>query len=341
MANIAILGSGAFGTALSILCHRVGHTVKVWSRSPAVFLEEEGQRFHKKLPGISVPWEVEFSTELSCVEGCELLILAVPSFAIRENCRNVRGRINKDTVLLCAAKGLEKGSFKDFVTVIEEELPENPCVALSGPSFAAEIAKGIPTTVVAASRNREASNKVQDLLMDKTLRIYVSDDVIGVELGGALKNSIAVCSGICDGLLDNAANAKAALMTRGITEIARLGVALGGRQETFAGLSGIGDLMLTCSSSQSRNYRFGQLLSQGLQVQEAMDSIGMVVEGYYVTGTAYELAQSMNVEMPIVTQAYEVLYKGKDPKQALQDLMGRPKRHESEEIWLQTTKQKL
>ncbi len=238
--------------------------------------------------------------------------------------------------MLCAAKGLEKGTFKDFVTVIEEELPNNPCVALSGPSFAAEIAQGIPTTVVAASRNREAADQVQDLLMDKTLRIYVSDDVIGVELGGALKNSIAVCSGICDGLLDNAANTKAALMTRGITEIARLGVALGGRQETFAGLSGIGDLMLTCSSNQSRNYRFGQLLSQGLQVQEAMDSIGMVVEGYYVTGTAYELAQSMNVDMPIVTQAYEVLYKGKNPKQALQDLMGRPKRHESEEIWLKS-----
>ena len=180
MAHIAILGSGAFGTALSILCHRVGHTVNVWSRSPAVFLEKDGQRFHKKLPGIPVPWEVTFSTELSCVKGCDLLILAVPSFAIRENCRNIGQWINKDTILLCAAKGLEKGSFKDFVTVIEEELPENPCVALSGPSFAIEIAKGIPTTVVAASRNREAANQVQDLLMDQTLRIYVSDDVIGV-----------------------------------------------------------------------------------------------------------------------------------------------------------------
>lgn len=336
MANIAIMGSGAFGTALAILCQRCGHQVSVWSRSPAELQKSGDFLCHKKLPNIEISEEITFSTDLSCVADSELLILALPSFAIRENCRKIRELISPEAILLCAAKGLEKGTFKDFVTVIEEELPNNPCVALSGPSFAAEIAKGIPTTVVAASRNREAADKVQDLLMDKTLRIYVSDDVIGVELGGALKNSIAVCSGICDGLLANAANTKAALMTRGITEIARLGVALGGRQETFAGLSGIGDLMLTCSSNQSRNYRFGQLLSQGLQVQEAMDSIGMVVEGYYVTGTAYELAQSMNVDMPIVTQAYEVLYRGKDPKQALQDLMGRPKRHESEEIWLKT-----
>ena len=336
MANIAIMGSGAFGTALAVLCHRCGHKVNVWSRSEAE-LKQKGETIcHKKLPNIEISKEITFSTDLSCLVDCELLILALPSFAIRENCAKIRELISEKTIILCAAKGLEKGTYKDFVTVIEEELPNSPCVALSGPSFATEIAKGIPTTVVAASRNREAADMVQDLLMDKTLRIYVSDDVIGVELGGALKNSIAVCSGICDGLLDNASNTKAALMTRGITEIARLGVALGGRQETFAGLSGIGDLMLTCSSNQSRNYRFGQLLSQGMQVQEAMDSIGMVVEGYHVTGTAYELAQSMNVDMPIVTQAYEVLYKGKNPKLALQDLMARPKRHESEEIWLES-----
>ena len=336
MAKIAIMGSGAFGTALAVLCHRCGHRVSVWSRSPAELQLLDGKLYHKKLREIEISRDITFSTDISCVKGSELLILALPSFAIRENCHKIRDLIDEETILLCAAKGLEKGSYKDFVTVIEEELPNNPCVALSGPSFAEEIAKGIPTTVVAASRNREAADTVQDLLMDKTLRIYVSDDVIGVELGGALKNSIAVCSGICDGLLDNAANTKAALMTRGITEIARLGVALGGRQETFGGLSGIGDLMLTCSSNQSRNYRFGQLLSQGFPVQEAMDSIGMVVEGYYVTGTAYELSQKMGVDMPIVTQAYEVLYRGKDPKQALQDLMGRPKRHESEEIWLQS-----
>ena len=336
MAKITILGSGAFGTALAVMCSRMGHAVTVWGRSAAELREEDGVLFHKKLPGIPVSREIDFSTEFSAVKGSDMVILAIPSFAIRENCRKLRPLIKKETLVLCAAKGLEKGSFKDFVTVMEEELPENPCVALSGPSFAAEIAKEIPTTVVVASRSREAAEAAQDLLMNQSFRIYVSDDVIGVELGGALKNIIAVCSGICDGLLDNAANTKAALMTRGITEIARLGVALGGQQETFGGLSGIGDLMLTCSSSQSRNYRFGYLLSQGVAVQEAMDSIGMVVEGYHVTGTAYELSRSLQVDMPIVTQAYEVLYRNKSPKQAMIDLMGRPKRHESEEIWLKS-----
>ena len=336
MAKIAILGSGAFGAALAVMCCSMGHDVTVWSRSPVELKETDGQLFHKKLPGVSVSREIDFTTEISSVQGSDMVILAIPSFAIRENCRKIRPLIGENTLIVCAAKGLEKGSFKDFITVIEEELPENRCVALSGPSFAAEIAQGIPTTVVVASRSREAAEAAQDMLMNHNFRIYVSDDVIGVELGGALKNIIAVCSGICDGLLENAANTKAALMTRGITEIARLGVALGGRQETFAGLSGIGDLMLTCSSSQSRNYRFGQLLSQGMAVQEAMDSIGMVVEGYHVTGTAYELAGSLNVDMPIVTQAYEVLYQNKNPKQALMDLMGRPKRHESEEIWLES-----
>lgn len=335
MAKIAILGSGAFGSALSIMCSHAGHEVVVWSRSAAKLQEEEGLRFHSKLPGVAVPEDIVFSTDLNCIKGCDLVLLAIPSFGIRENCRNIRPLLRKDAVVVCAAKGLEKGSFKDFVTVIEEELPDNDCVALSGPSFAAEIAREIPTTVVVASRKREAANRVQDLLMNPSFRIYVSDDIIGVELGGALKNIIAVCSGICDGLLDHAANTKAALMTRGITEIARLGTAMGGQQETFAGLSGIGDLMLTCSSNLSRNYRFGQLLSQGMTVQAAMESIGMVVEGYYATGTAYELAKSMGVDMPIVNQAYEVLYKGKEPKQALVDLMGRPKRHESEEIWLE------
>ncbi len=335
MSKICILGSGAFGSALGAMCRRAGHEVTVWSRNPAQLLEKEGLLYHKKLP-VPLPEGIHFTTELNAVKDSELLLLAIPSFAIRENCRNIRPLLKAGVPVVCAAKGLEKESFKDFITVMEEELPENPAVALSGPSFAAEIAADVPTTVVVASHSRAASEQVQDLLMNSSFRIYVSDDIIGVELGGALKNIIALCSGICDGLLDNAANTKAALMTRGITEIARLGVALGGQQETFAGLSGIGDLMLTCSSNLSRNYRFGQLLSQGRTVEEAMEEIGMVVEGYHVTGTAYELAKKMDVDMPIVSQAYAVLYEGKSPKQALIDLMGRPKRHESEEIWLQT-----
>ncbi len=321
MSNITILGSGAFGTALAAMCCRAGHSVTVWSRHPAKALE-------------NLPEGIIFTTELENICDSELVILAIPSFAIRENCRNIKPLIKSGVPVVCAAKGLEKGTYKDFISVMEEELTENPAVALSGPSFAAEITQGMPTTVVVASHSRAAAEQVQDILMNQNFRIYVNDDIIGVELGGALKNIIALCAGICDGLLDNAANTKAALMTRGITEIARLGVAMGAQQETFAGLSGIGDLMLTCSSTLSRNYRFGQLLSQGLSVNEAMERIGMVVEGYHVTGTAYELAQKMGVDMPIVAQAYAVLYEDKDPKQALVDLMGRPKRHESEEIWL-------
>lgn len=334
MAKIFICGAGAFGSALAVACLRAGQQVTVWSRSQPQWLQEGSPRQHPKLPGVQLPEEIQFTTSLEEAKDCQLLLLAVPSYAIRETCRRLRPHLGREAIAICAAKGLEEESFRDFVSVMEEELPENPCGALSGPSFAAEIARGIPTTVVVANRNQAAAQQVQELLMNSSLRIYLSDDVIGVELGGALKNIIAVCSGICDGLLQGAANPKAALMTRGITEIARLGVALGGRRETFGGLTGIGDLMLTCSSDQSRNYRFGKLLSQGLGAQEAMERIGMVVEGYYCTRTAYRLAQKLGVDMPIVTQAYQVLYEGKDPSQALLDLMGRPRRWESESVWL-------
>lgn len=334
MAEIAVLGAGVFGTALAIHCEANGHNVSVWSRSKAEIFEENSKIYHKKIPQIQISDKITFTNDLKIVKNSEIVIFAIPSFAIRENCRQISSLISRETIIVCVAKGLEKGTFKDLATVISEELPENPCVILSGPSFAAEIARSIPTTVVAASKNLEAADKVQDLLMDKNFRIYVSDDLVGVELGGALKNIIAVCSGICDGLLENSANAKAALMTRGITEIARLGVAMGGKQETFAGLSGIGDLMLTCSGSQSRNYKFGKLLSEGMSAEEALAAVGMVVEGYYCTEVAYELAAKLGIEMPIVNQAYEVLYKNKNPKQAIMDLMSRPKRNENEEIWL-------
>ena len=230
------------------------------------------------------------------------------------------------------AKGLEDGSYKRLSQVLEEELPQQRIVALSGPSHAEEVGRGAPTTVTVASRERAAAEEVQDLLMNPTLRLYVSDDVIGVELGGALKNVIALAAGIADGL-QLGDNAKAALMTRGITEIARLGVAMGARTETFAGLAGIGDLIVTCTSMHSRNRRAGILIGQGENAQEAVRQVG-TVEGYPCAKTAYELSRKLQVEMPIVEQAYGVLYQRKDPSQALRDLMSRPKRHESEVIWL-------
>ena len=231
------------------------------------------------------------------------------------------------------AKGLEQGSFHDFSTVLSQEIPQCANVVLSGPSHAEEVSRAEATTVVASSKDKEAARKVQDWLMNPSFRVYVNDDLIGVELGGALKNIIAVAAGIADGL-GLGDNAKAALMTRGITEIARLGVAMGGHQETFAGLSGIGDLIVTCTSMHSRNRRFGIKIGQGVPAQQALEEVGMVVEGYSCTAVARELAHQLGVDMPITEQTYQVLYCNKPADQAMRDLMGRPKRNESENIWV-------
>ena len=339
MSDVMILGAGSFGISLAMMCHRCGHKVTVWSHREEQARQLREDREQKALlPGVKLPEDMEFTAVLDKARGKDLVILAVPSFAVRSTCRKLSPYMEKNTIVSCVAKGLEQDTYKDFATVMAEELPDNPCVILSGPSHAEELGRGVPTTIVAASRSREAAETVQDILMNPTLRIYVSDDVVGVELGGALKNIIALSAGICDGL-ELGDNPKAALMTRGITEIARLGVVMGGRQETFAGLSGIGDLIVTCTSVHSRNRRFGILVGQGVPVEEALRQVGMVVEGYSCTRIAYELAQRLHVEMPIVTQAYEVLYQGKDPKDALHDLMVRPKRHECEEIWLSGQKE--
>ena len=341
MSDVMILGAGSFGISLAMMCHRCGHKVTVWSHREEQARQLREDREQKALlPGVKLPEDMEFTAVLDKARGKDLVILAVPSFAVRSTCRKLSPYMEKNTIVSCVAKGLEQDTYKDFATVMAEELPDNPCVILSGPSHAEELGRGVPTTIVAASRSREAAETVQDILMNPTLRIYVSDDVVGVELGGALKNIIALSAGICDGL-ELGDNPKAALMTRGITEIARLGVVMGGRQETFAGLSGIGDLIVTCTSVHSRNRRFGILVGQGVPVEEALRQVGMVVEGYSCTRIAYELAQRLHVEMPIVTQAYEVLYQGKDPKDALHDLMVRPKRHECEEIWLSGQKENV
>lgn len=335
MADITVMGAGGFGTALAMMSHGCGHRVALWSHREAQALELAASRQQPRLlPGILIPQEIEITSQAARAARSDLVIIATPSHAVRETCRKLAPVLGRGTVLACVSKGLEQQSHLDFAQVMSQELPQTPNVVLSGPCHAEEVARGEATTVVAASRQREVAEYVQDTLMNPTLRIYVNDDVIGVELGGALKNIIAVAAGIADGLRLGD-NAKAALMTRGITEIARLGVAMGGRQETFAGLSGIGDLIVTCTSMHSRNRRFGILVGEGRPVEEALTQVGMVVEGYSCTRTAYELSRKMGVEMPIVTQAYEVLYHGKAPQAALRELMERPKRHESERIWLQ------
>ncbi|RPF43460.1 glycerol 3-phosphate dehydrogenase (NAD(P)+) [Hydrogenoanaerobacterium saccharovorans] len=336
MAKIGVLGAGGFGIALSVMCNKMGHEVTLWSAFPAEITEiiRDGQNL-RLLPKVKIPQEIKLTSNIEDLQGNDLIILAVPSFAVRETAHKLQPYMGEGSVLATVAKGLEDQSHKRLSEVIAEELPQCKIVVISGPSHAEEVATGVPTTVVAASSSRQAAEHVQDLLMNPTLRIYVNDDIKGVEYGGALKNVIALAAGICDGqkLGDNS---KAALMTRGITEIARLGVALGANHETFGGLSGIGDLIVTCTSMHSRNRRAGIFIGQGNTARQALEKVGMTVEGYLATKAAYELSKSVDVEMPIVEQCYLVLYKNKSPKKAIADLMGRPKRHESETIWLQT-----
>lgn len=336
MEKIIILGSGGFGTALAIMCQGMGHQTILYSpfQEELDRIRQDGEN-KRLLPGVPVSEAIELTSDLSAAEGCSLAIIATPSFAVRSTAANLRPHLSDNTVVVCVSKGLEAGSLKTFSQVLGEELPGRSICIVSGPSHAEEVARGIPTTVVAASTDRRAAEFVQDTLMNPSLRIYVNDDVTGVELGGALKNIIALAAGASDGL-QLGDNPKAALMTRGITEIARLGIAMGAKSETFAGLSGIGDLIVTCTSMHSRNRRAGILIGQGKTAKEAIDEVGMTVEGYTCTKAAYEMAQRAGVEMPIITEIYRVLYEGKAPKEAIRDLMGRPKRHESEVIWLLT-----
>ena len=333
MAQIAILGAGGFGISLGVAFSREGHQVTLWSHTPQTVEMLVKEREHKKLlAGILIPEDVVITGDIACAAHQDIVVVATPSKAVRETCCRIASLLSKKTVVVCVSKGLEKDTLKDMCQVMEEELT-NPVVILSGPSHAEEVGRGEVTTVVAASRSQEAACYVQHTLMSRTLRIYVSDDVVGVELGGSLKNVIALAAGICDGL-GLGDNAKAALMTRGLAEIARLGVAMGGKQETFAGLSGIGDLIVTCTSMHSRNRRAGILVGQGMTGAQAVEQVGMTVEGIGSTLAAYQMAKKLGVEMPIVTQMYQVLFQGKDPREAVQELMGRPGRSETESSWL-------
>lgn len=327
------MGAGGFGIALAVMCERMGHSVRVWSAFPEELetILRDGEHT-KLLPGVKVSSTIDLTPDISSIAGADLVILAVPSHVVRKVAAQAAPHVSEHTVIVNVAKGLEEGSLKRLSEVLVEENPANPIVALSGPSHAEEVGRGIPTTVVACSYDRAAAELVQETLTSEVFRVYVNDDVIGCELGGALKNPIALCAGILDGM-NLGDNPKAALMTRGIVEIARLGIAMGGRGETFTGLTGIGDLIVTCTSMHSRNHRAGILIGQGIPPQEAVARIG-TVEGYYAARTAWELSHRMHVDMPIVEQLYRVLYQNKDIDTAIRDLMGRPSRHETESGWL-------
>ena len=332
--KITVLGSGGWGTALALLLLENGHDVTLWSfsKDELAVIRETGE--NPLLKGVEIPKELSLTNDLGDVKGSKVVVLATPSFAVRNTARQLSTLVEEGTVLVTVSKGIEKDTSLRLSQVIESEVGEKcPVVVLSGPSHAEEVGRHVPTAVVSASKSREAAELVQDLFMNGRFRVYSSSDVVGVELGAAFKNVIALCAGCCDGM-GYGDNTKAMLMTRGLSEVARLGVALGASTETFAGLAGVGDLIVTCTSMHSRNRRCGILIGQGKSVEEAVKEIGAVVEGYYAAATVKFLADKTGIEMPISQAAYEVLYEGRDAKDAMRDLMTRSKGHEVETNWL-------
>ncbi len=330
MANISIIGAGSWGMALAVLLHGNGHRLTVWSALPQEVEELSVSREQKdKLPGVRLPEDIRVTGELKeAVCGNEVLVLAVPSIYVRSTAKEMAPFVTKGQIVVCVAKGIEEESLKILTDVIGEELPEVIVTALSGPSHAEEVGRGLPTTCVVGAKNRAIAEFVQNLFMSPVFRVYTSPDMLGIELGGALKNVVALAAGIADGL-GYGDNTKAALITRGIAEISRLGVALGGRWETFYGLSGIGDLIVTCASMHSRNRRAGILLGKGYSMEEAMKEVHMVVEGVYSAKAALALAKGCGVEMPIIQQVNCILFEGKSPSEAVKDLMLRDKKLEA------------
>ena len=331
MAKIMILGSGGFGLAVAIACSEAGHEVTVWSkfRDEIEAIERTGE-LKAKLPGVKIPKEISLTTDISLCKGKELVILGITTAFCRSVCEEAKPYIDKTAIVVNTAKGLEEGTLKTMSVVTKESLPDNRVAILTGPSHAEELARGIPTTVCVAADTKEVAVLVQQALSSRNFRIYSNDDVLGCELGGSLKNVIALAAGVCDGL-GLGDNTKAALMTRGIREISALGTAMGAQEETFAGLSGIGDLIVTCTSMHSRNRRAGILIGQGMRPADAVAQVG-TVEGYYCCRAAYGLAKRYDVEMPITEALYRVLYEEADVKQAVHSLMDRPKKHEYEKL---------
>ena len=326
-----VLGSGGWGTALSLVLHRNGHPVTLWSHVPEKAAYMERARENPRLEGVPLPPELRLTADMVCLTEAELVVVAVPSYAVRETAHAAAPLLRPGTLLVTAAKGIERDTHLRMSQILEQETGGAfPIAALSGPSHAEEVGRHVPTGVVAASEDLELARQVQDLFMNPRFRVYTSTDKVGTELCAALKNIIALCAGCCDGM-GCGDNTKALLMTRGLAEMARLGVALGGKQETFAGLAGVGDLIVTCCSMHSRNRRCGILIGKGVEPKEAVKEIGAVVEGYYAAVTARTLAQKVGIEMPIAQAAYEVLYEGRDVHAVVTELMSRAKRSETEE----------
>ena len=321
--KITILGSGGWGLALSCTCDRAGHSVTVWSafQDEIDAIKRTGE-LKAKLPGIRIPKTVALTTDISCVTGADIVLIGIPTPYVRSVCEQAKPYMSAESILVSTAKGLEDGTLKRMSEIISEVYPDNRIVVMSGPSHAEELGLGIPTAVAVASEDREAAEYIQQAFSDNTLRLYVNSDVIGCEIGGAVKNVIALCCGVTDGL-GLGDNTKAALITRGLSEITRLGVKVGGKRATFAGLAGLGDLVVTCTSIHSRNYRAGVLIGKGTDPEEAVRQVG-TVEGYGCAKATLKLARKLGVEMPITEEINEILFDGQPARQAINDLMSRP-----------------
>lgn len=326
--NISVIGSGTWGCALASILKDKGNDVTLWSYFKEESEELKNTKTIKNLPGFFMPDGISYTSDIkTATEDKDIIVMVTPSAAISATAQAMSPFVKTEAVIVCASKGFDAETQKTLTETIKDKIPQAQVAALSGPSHAEEVAKKMPTTLVAASESVKVREMLQDLFMTDYLRIYTNEDILGVEIGGALKNIIALCAGISDGL-GLGDNAKAALMTRGISEITRLGIAMGAKMTTFAGLTGVGDLIVTCTSMHSRNRRAGILIGQGKTKDEAMAEVNMVVEGVYATKEAYKLAKKYDVEMPITQEVYSVLFEGKKAKDAVFDLMTRDRKNE-------------
>lgn len=330
MAKISVLGAGSWGTALSLLLYNNGHEVVLWSAlEDEVEMLREKREHASKLPGVKLPESMEITTDLeACLQNPDVAVLAVPSPFTRSTARRMAPFVRQGQIIVNVAKGVEENTLMTLSEIIEEEIPAGNVCVLSGPSHAEEVGRELPTTCVVSARTRKTAEYLQGIFMSPVFRVYTTPDTLGVELGGALKNVIALAAGTADGL-GYGDNTKAALITRGIAEIARLGIKMGASAETFYGLSGIGDLIVTCASVHSRNRKAGYLMGKGYTMEQAMDEVKMVVEGVYSAKAAKGLAEKYDVEMPIVEEVNRVLFEGKSPAEAVIDLMLRDKKVET------------
>ncbi len=324
MADICVLGSGSWGTAISWLLANNGHNVTLWS-----FFKEETQMLNEyrqnkdKLPGVILPDSVVFSSDMeTSIKDKDLIVMGVPSTAVRSTSRSAAAYVEKGQIIVDLAKGIEESTLMTMSEIISEEIPQADVAVLSGPSHAEEVGKGLPTAIVAGSRNKKTAEYIRSVFMSPVFRVYTSTDVLGMEIGGALKNVVALAAGIADGL-GYGDNTKAALITRGIAEISRLGTAMGADEMTFHGLTGIGDLVVTCASVHSRNRKAGYLIGQGATMEEAMEKVNMVVEGVYSAKAAATLAEKYGIDMPIVREVNEVLFNNRPASEAVSILMVR------------------